>query len=67
MTIEGEGRWQEDEPIPLDHPHVPKPIAVAARQLMQSSDALHRVRTENGVEWWLLDSSGNLIEALWFD
>jgi hypothetical protein len=67
MTTHDEELWREDEPIPLDHPLVPPPIALAVRQIFQPGDALHRVPTNKGLEWWLLDSNGELIEAFWLE
>jgi hypothetical protein len=57
--------WPEDEPIPLDHPLVPEPIALAVRKMFQPADSLHRVQTNTGLEWWLLNSDGELIEGFW--
>jgi hypothetical protein len=67
MSIDSDKSWPEEVPIPWDHPLVPGPISLAVCELGQPGDLLHRVPTKNGVEWWLFDAQGELIEALWLD
>jgi hypothetical protein len=67
MSIGSQASWPEEVPIPWDHPLVPGPISLAVRELGQPGDLLHRVPTKSGVEWWLFDFQGELIEALWLD
>ncbi|HIJ23745.1 MAG: hypothetical protein HON68_11020 [Gammaproteobacteria bacterium] len=57
--------WPEEQPIPLDHPLVPEEIRVAVMEYLSLGDQLHRVPTDSGVEWWLLDDEGELIDAFW--
>jgi len=59
--------WPEETPIPLDHPAIPELIREAVLQYWQPGYALHRMVTKQGLEWWLLDPEGGLIEAFWLD
>ncbi|MGN6788156.1 MAG: hypothetical protein ACTHJP_01320 [Rhodanobacteraceae bacterium] len=47
--------WDDETPIPPDHPLVPKPIRENATCWLDNGCALHRVQTRDGIEWWLLD------------
>jgi hypothetical protein len=67
MSIEDQEPWPEDVPIPLDHPLVPKAIAVAISKLIQPGDAIHRVPGGKVVEWWLMNSDGELRDAFWLE
>lgn len=66
-TVIDEGIWPEEIPIALDNPLVPDAIAASVRELFQPGDRLHRVRTADGVEWWLFDGEGELVEAFWLE
>ncbi|HET7662101.1 MAG TPA: hypothetical protein VFK31_00545 [Rhodanobacteraceae bacterium] len=59
--------WPEDMPISLDHSLVPPAIAAAVREMFQPGDVLHRVSTDKGVEWWLFDAEGELVETFWLE
>ena len=59
--------WPEETPIPLDHELVPEPIRDTASNIMAPGDALHRVETEQNVEWWLFNQHGNLVESFWLE
>mgnify|MGYP006909084227 CR=1 FL=1 len=59
--------WPEEVPIPLDHPLVPEPIFVAISEMYELGDTLHRVPTATGVEWWLFNAEGELIEGFWLE
>ncbi len=67
MSIDRKAAWPEEEPIPLDHPLVPQSIAVAVREIFQPGDVLHRVPTDDGVEWWLFDANGEFVESFWLE
>jgi hypothetical protein len=67
MSIEDKEPWPEDVPIPLDHPLVPQAIALAISKMIQPGDVIHRVPGNKVVEWWLLDSDGELIESFWLE
>lgn len=60
-------QWPEEQPIPLDHPLVPEEIRVAAEERIEGGEQLHRVPTDDGVEWWLLDDEGELAEVFWLE
>lgn len=55
----------EEVPMSLDHPLVPPAIAAVVREMFQPGDVLHRVPTDKGLEWWLFDAEGELVEAFW--
>lgn len=57
--------WPEDQPIPLNHSLVPDEIRNAVLELLSEGDELHRVPTDDRIEWWLLDDEGELTEAFW--
>lgn len=59
------GQWDEHVPIPLDHELVPAAIRAGVEARWEPGDSLHRVPTRDGVEWWLLDADGQLVEAFW--
>ncbi|MEI8573077.1 hypothetical protein U737_05345 [Methylomonas sp. LW13] len=59
--------WPEDAPVPLDHPEIPPLILEAVLQYWQPGYVLHRMVTKQGLEWWLLDTEGGLIEAFWLN
>lgn len=59
--------WPEEVPIPVDHTLVPEAIRQAVWEIRQLGDNLHRVVTDDGVEWWLLDAEGELIEVFWIE
>lgn len=54
-------------PLPIDHPSIPEPIRVAAKPYWTEGDSLIEVPTDQGIEWWLLDREGELIEAFWLE
>jgi len=51
----------------LDHPELPAAVLERVKPIYQPGDTLHRVITDNGVEWWLLNAGGELIEAFWLE
>lgn len=57
--------WDEDTPIPPDHPLVPEPVREAAAPYIEAGCVMHRVQTCTGIEWWLFDQGGDLVEAIW--
>lgn len=59
--------WLEETPMPLDHPDIPKLILEAVQQYWQPGFALYRIPTKQGLEWWLFDGDGELLEAFWID
>ena len=59
--------WPEDTPVPLEHLELPEDIQQAVLTIWQSGDRLHRVITDEGIEWWLLNESGELIESFWLE
>lgn len=59
--------WDDDVPISPDHPLVPEAIRQAVEADRAVGDSLHRVQTEDGIEWWLFDLEGELIEAYWLE
>lgn len=46
---------------------IPTQIQLAVNEIKQDDDQLSRVETDTGIEWWLLDSEGELIEAFWLE
>jgi len=59
--------WPEDEPVPLNHPELQPAILEAARSIYESFDTLHRIVTDNGIEWWLFNADSELIETFWIE
>ncbi len=59
--------WPENIPIPPQHPLVPAAIRDTVARIAQADDTLHRVQTDRGIEWWLLDADGELVEAFYLD
>ncbi len=59
--------WPEDMTVPLDHPDLPEGIRQAVLAIWHPGDLLHQTSTDQGIEWWLLDESGELIEAFWLE
>ncbi|WP_395620906.1 hypothetical protein [Dokdonella sp.] len=57
--------WDDETPIPLDHYLVPEEIRHAVQSCWFDGCSLHRTQTRTGIEWWLLDDTGELIEAFW--
>lgn len=57
--------WDDDTPIPPDHPLVPEPIRAGAARRLDQGCLLHRVQTRHRIEWWILDPDGELIDILW--
>jgi len=59
--------WPEETPGALEHLELPEDIQQAVLAIWQSGDRLHRVITDEGIEWWLLNESGELIETFWLE
>ncbi|MDT8407843.1 MAG: hypothetical protein RQ715_11400 [Methylococcales bacterium] len=59
--------WPEQRPIPLQHLGVPDAIRQAVAQFAAVAFHLHRIITDQGVEGWLLDDDGQLLEAFWLE
>lgn len=59
--------WIDEIPIPPDHPLVPDPIRGAVEPWCAAGCHLHRTQTRTGIEWWLLDSDGELVNAFWLE
>jgi len=57
--------WDEEVPVPLDHPALPEGIRRAVLAMWRPTDNLHRVPCTMGVEWWLIDEDGELVEGFW--
>ena len=59
------------EPVPENGSMIPPGILDAAFEAMQEAGILdeecllRKVETEAGVEWWLMDDQGELIEVFW--
>lgn len=67
---EGDTRFaghDADVPIALDDPRLPAEILAAVRRKTSQPGPLLRVPTKSGIEWWLLDTDGELLEAFWFE
>jgi len=62
---EPDDSWPDEQPIPLTHPLVPKDIRRAVEAFSAPFAHLHRVQTDDGIEWWLMDDDGNLLESFW--
>lgn len=57
--------WNDEIPIPPDHSLVPATIRGAAAPWLAKGCMLHRAQqTDDGVEWWLIDLDGELVEVL---
>jgi len=39
--------------------------SITPSEMIENKILLHRVITDQGIEWWLLDGRGELIEAFW--
>lgn len=57
--------WDDETPIPLEHPLVPDAIREHAARLWTPGCHLHRTQTSTGIEWWLLDAEGELVDGFW--
>lgn len=62
---ERDNLWPDERPISLMHPLVPEQIRLAIVGSDASTANLHRVQTAAGIEWWLLDDDGNLLDSFW--
>ena len=60
---EPDDSWPDEHPIPLTHPLVPEDIRRAVEAFSAPFAHLHRVQTDDGIEWWLMDDDGNLLES----
>jgi hypothetical protein len=57
--------WDEEEPVPIDHPDLPDDIRELFAPWYLQGACLHRALTNTGVEWWILDADGELVDAYW--
>ncbi len=54
--------------IKIEHDDlIPVQIQLAVNEIKNDGDQLSRVETDDGIEWWLLDREGELIEAFWLE
>jgi hypothetical protein len=59
--------WMDETPIPPDHPLVPDEIRDAVMPYCNAGCTLHRTQTRTGIEWWLIDTDGELVDAFWLE
>lgn len=57
--------WDEEEPVPIDHPDLPADVHALFAPWHEQGASLHRARTATGIEWWILDADGKLVDAYW--
>ena len=62
----GQPAWN-GQSFALDDPRIPESIRQSAAALAQSGSTLCFADTETGGEWWLLDDTGELVEAFWLE
>ena len=55
------------EPISVNDSMIPPSIRDALFEIMEEEYLLYKVETDAGVEWWLMDGYGELIEAFWVE
>ena len=58
---------EEIQTILVSDPSVPPSIKKIVQELQEPGDELYKVETDIGIEWWLIDSDGELIESLWLE
>ena len=56
-----------DTPIALHDARLPAQVLALAQSFGTQAACVHRVQTDRGIEWWLMDHDGDLLEALWFE
>ncbi len=59
--------WEDEIPIPPCHPLVPDEIREASEPYCAAGCTLHRTQTRTGIEWWLIDPHGELVNAFWLE
>lgn len=60
--------WPPEEvPVDPDDPRIPPAIREAVLERISFGDVLHRVVTDNGIEWWLISDEGEFIDAFWLE
>lgn len=55
--------WPEEQPIPGSHPLVPEAIRHAVDAFGAPDAWLHRIQTDDGIEWWLMHEEHGLLES----
>ncbi len=55
----------KNNPVSLLDPSLPSCIREALIEVMANDDVIFRVETDKGIEWWLMDKDGELIESFW--
>lgn len=61
----GESRFSIEAPDGA--PEVPQAILNAVLRIAEPGDELFRVVCDSGVEWWLIDAVGELVEGFWLE
>ena len=56
--------WDDDTPIPPDHPLVPEQVREEAAIWRDDGGLLYRVQTRSGIEWQLRDAEDRLMALL---
>jgi hypothetical protein len=56
-----------DTPIALHDPRLPVQVLALAQSFGSQATCVHRMQTAKGIEWWVLNHEGDLLEALWFE
>ena len=56
----------EDIAIALRDARLPAQVRALAQSFGTQAACVHRMQTNRGIEWWVLNHQGDLLEALWF-
>jgi len=57
----------DGEAFDLDDPRIPPAILRDVLSMYSEDDTLFYADTDEGGEWWLIDSDDNLVEAFWLE
>lgn len=57
----------DDEFMELDNLEIPESIRIEAASHYETAHCFYKVFTDAGVEWWLFDDSGELLEGFWLE